>query len=311
VKNRTHQKIKKIILFFLFGSLFLPKVNFGQSQNDNDLSTLYDTVSIDGKLRAMHFGWKDGRIAETSNAYTLYPYEFRLNLLGRSSLGLSEKVEFSTYLPLIICPNFTIKDKFIDYKHFSSALEVGAAGGLFPLGIATGILLPGVVVGGGSIGLLHGSDLHAKLFLTCHPTDKLTFSVRGGASRIHVGYWGLVGFAGLGGDGIVGGLLPVSPNQSFAFYSGGFETDYVWNQKNAIVFNANLGVFEGAKKELGMATLCWTHSKIHFHYSLGLYGFYDPPSFEMVKKSKLPVSYYANVYWIFNNGKTLYLPKQN
>jgi hypothetical protein len=87
---------------------------------------------------------------------------------------------------------------------------------------------------------------------------------------------------------------------------GGFEADYFVNTKNIIVLNTALGGFKGGKKQLGLASLSWTHAKIHFHYSFGLYGFYDPPSYEMVHESKLPVAPYANIYWIFNNGRTIF-----
>ena len=311
MKIKSDLTVKLFILLLFVCSFLHSKENFGQIINIENNSFPDDTVSIEGKPRLMHIGWKDGKIPEFSNAYILRPYEFRINVLGRSSLGLSNKVEFSTYLPLIITPNFSLKYKFLDFKHFASALDVGVAGGLFPLAAATGILLPGAAIGGGTIGLLHGNNEHARLFLSLHPTEKLTFSVRGAVSTLHVGYWGLVGFAGLGKDAIMGGLLPVNPSARFTLYSSGFEADYVLNKTNAIVFNTSLGGLKGAKKQLGMATLSWTHAKIHFHYSLGLYGFFDPPSYEMVKNSKLPVSFYGNVYWILNNGKTLYLPKQN
>jgi len=265
-----------------------------------------DTISQGDKIILMHTGWADGRVPEFGSAYTLRNHEVRLNILGRSSYAMSDKVETSIYLPLIITPNIAFKYRFIDTKFFASAIEVGTAGGIFPIAAASGIVLPGAAVGGGTIGLIHGSDYHAKLYLSFHVSDKLTFSFRGDASTMRVKFTGLVGMAGLGGNGAFVGLLPVDVGTPhFKYYSGGFETDYLLNKQNAIVFNTGVGGFKEGKKELGMATLSWTHAKMHFHYSFGLYGFYDPPKYEMVHESKLPVSAYANVYWILNNGKII------
>ena len=265
-----------------------------------------DTVSENGKVKLMHTGWADGRVPEFGTAYTLHSHEVRLNVLGRSSYAMSDKMEMSFYLPLIIAPNLFFKYRFVDTKCFASALEVGAAGGIFPVAAASGILLPGAAVGGGTVGLVHGSDYHAKLYLSYHVSDKLTFSLRGNASSMRVKFTGLVGMAGLGGNGVFVGILPVDiGTPHFKYYSAGFETDYVLNKQNALVFNTGVGGFKVGKKQLGMATLSWTHAKMYFHYSFGLYGFFDPPKYEMVHESKLPVSAYANVYWILHNGKII------
>jgi len=250
-----------------------------------------------------HIGWEDGKVPEFSNAYTLHRHEFRLNVLGRSSYALSNRLEMSCYLPLIITPNLSLKYRFFDNGTFASALELGTARGVFPLGVATGIVLPGIAVGVGTAGFVTGSDNYVKLFSSWHPTQKLTFSVRGGMSFLKVGYTGIAGFAGVGGNGAVVGALPIEVRHRFNYFMGGFETDYLINKQNVIVLNTYMGGFEGSKKQLIVPSLGWTHAKTHFHYTLGLYTFLDPPTWQTwdAEKSKMPVGVYGNVYWIFNN----------
>jgi len=251
----------------------------------------------------MHTGWDDGHVAEFASAYILRRHEVRLNIIGRSSYSFSNKVEISCYLPLIIFPNFALKYKFIDKPHFASALEGGTAVGILPVAAAGGIIMQGGAVGGAGIGLIHGSDNHLKLFLSFPVSHRLTFSFRGSISAIHAGYFGGAAIGGIGGDGAGAGLIPVSDGKWFRYLMGGFETDCVLNKLNEITLNTSLGGFKGGKKQLGLFTLAWTHAKIHFHYSYGLYGFYDPPTFEIIHQAKLPVSPYASVYWILNNGR--------
>jgi hypothetical protein len=250
-----------------------------------------------------HTGWEDGRVPEFSNAYTLHRHEFRLNVIGRSSYAITDKLEVSSYLPLLITPNISFKYRFLDHGNFASSFELGTAGGLFPIAVATGIVLPGGAVGAGTAGFIKGSDNHIKIYSSWHPTQKLTFSVRGSISFLKIGYTGLVGFAGVGGDGAAAGFFPIGINQRANYLMGGFETDYVLNKQNAIVFNTSISGFEGGKNQLIVPSICWTHAKTHFHYTLGLYTFLDPPTWQtwQAQKSKMPVGPYANVYWVFNN----------
>ncbi len=250
-----------------------------------------------------HIGWEDGRVPEFSNAYTLQSHELRLNVLGRSSYAISNRLEMSSYLPLIMSPNISFKYRFHDNGNFASAVEFGTANGAFPLGMAFGIILPGAAIGGGTVGFIKGSDNHIKIYSSWKPTPKLTFSVRGGVSFLKIGYAGLIGVAGVGGEGVIVGALPVNINHRFNYYMGGFETDYVLNKKNVLVLNSTVGGFEGGKTQLIIPSLGWTHAKTHFHYTVGLYTILDPPSWNTWKaeKSNMPVGAYANVYWVFNN----------
>lgn len=250
-----------------------------------------------------HIGWENGRVPEFSNAYTLQSHELRLNILGRSSYAISNRLEMSSYLPLIMSPNVSFKYRFLDQGNFASAFEFGTAHGAFPLGMAFGILLPGAIIGGGTVGYVKGSDNHLKLYSSWHPTQKLTFSARGSVSFLKIGYAGLIGVAGVGKDGVIAGALPVNISHRFNYLMGGFETDYVLNQKNVLILNSTISGFEGGKTQLIIPSLGWTHAKTHFHYTLGLYTILDPPTWETWKaeKSNMPLGAYANVYWIFNN----------
>ncbi|MCZ2355936.1 MAG: hypothetical protein LC115_04475 [Bacteroidia bacterium] len=267
---------------------------------------LGDTISKNGKFRIMHIGWEDHRTPEFGNAYTLQRHEIRLNIIGRSSFAFNNKLEFSTYLPLFfVAPNFSLKYKLIDKRFFASAIEGGACAGVFPIAIATGLLLQGGALGVGSIGVLYGTDYYAKLYLSFPLSRKLTFSVRSSASVIHLGYWGIAAGAVIGRNGVGGLVLPIDFGAKLKWYAGATEFNYVLNKKNCLVLSTALGGFEGGAKRLGLAALSWTHAKAHFHYSLGLYSIFDPPVYDITKHSGVPISIFGNIYWIFNNGKRL------
>lgn len=250
-----------------------------------------------------HIGWEDGRVPEFSNAYTLHRHEFRINVLGRSSYAISNRLEVSTYLPLFMSPNVSFKYRFFDRGNFASAFELGSVRGALPLSVATGLILPGAAIGAGTAGFVRVSDNYLKLYASWHPTQKLTFSVRGSMSFLKIGYSGIIGVAGIGKDGVVAGALPINLKHRFNYLMGGFETDYVLNKKNVIVLNTSISGFEGGKNQFIIPSLGWTHAKTHFHYTVGLYTILDPPSWKVWndEKSKMPLGAYANVYWIFNN----------
>src|SRR4051794_19777638 len=58
--------------------------------------------------------WQRGHVVEGDSAYTVPGGAARLSLLGRSALGLSNRVELSTYLPLdlVLFPNLSLKYRF-------------------------------------------------------------------------------------------------------------------------------------------------------------------------------------------------------
>ncbi len=257
----------------------------------------------DSAIRIMHTGWENGRVPEFKNAFTLSKNEFRLNILGRSSFAFTDRFEVSSYLLMFILPNISFKYKYLDRGPFASSVEIGLSGGLFPIALVTGILLPGVAVAGGTIGFLKGSDVYYKTYLSYRLNPKLCFSVNGSVSYFRYGYVGLVGAAGLGRDNIITVVIPVNPNGTATWLMAGFEADYIINQHNVIVFNTSYGGFKNNSDRFMFPKLGWTHAKIHFHYTLGIYSLLDPPSWKIDSESKFPMGAYANIYWIFNNGR--------
>jgi hypothetical protein len=252
-----------------------------------------------------HTGWPDGRVAEFNNAYTLRSGEVRLNLFGRSTVALSRRSELSSYLPLIIMPNLFYKHRFIDTRHFAAAYETGGAFGIIPVAFATGLIVPGAVFGAGGLGIFTGNDVYGKLYFSYKPSTKITISARASASRFAISYHGLAAFAGAGGSGeAVVGVVPTNFKiVKTYYYMVGGEIDYVFRQRNSIVLNASYSRFDGQPRAFIYPSVYFTRAvKKHFHYSLGLYHFFDVPARENVK-SELPVNLYWNFYWILNNGR--------
>ena len=110
--------------------------------------------------------WETGVVPEGSNAYTIERHAVRLNVIGKSAFGLTDRLELSSYLPLIIFPNIGLKYRLIDAPNFALALEGDLGAGAFPIA-AGGILpLPGGIFGGGAAGLLLGSAQMAELHVS-------------------------------------------------------------------------------------------------------------------------------------------------
>jgi hypothetical protein len=93
---------------------------------------VFQEIPSNGVIKVMHIGWEDGHVREFTNAYTLHCNEVRINIFGRSSYAFSDKVEMSSYLPMLITPNIAFKYNFIDKKHLALAIEAGTAAGIFP-----------------------------------------------------------------------------------------------------------------------------------------------------------------------------------
>jgi hypothetical protein len=284
------------------------------SPKTNDITAITDTPHI-APPREMHLGWADGRVWEYAGAYTISRHEWRLNIFGPSSFGLSNKVELKSYPWILIAPNLSVKYKFLDVGGFAMAIEPGVAGGGLPIAAGAGILLPGAALGGGTVGLISFSDVFLKLYGSWQLSSRFTFSLRAGASHIKSGYYGLGGFAGIGKDGEAAGLFPVGVGLiKTNWLMVGFEADYVINSINIIVLKASIGklyttaiggveTHHTSDNYLMWPSLFYTHAWKHLHLSAGLYGAYDPPQFVWLRNSKLPVSPFANVYWVLNNRK--------
>lgn len=257
----------------------------------------YDYDSTGGYHR---FGWAEGRVPEFNNAFILKKHRVRLNILGRTSWAATRRLEISTYLPLIFMPNLSFKRVLINKSRFAASAEYGFITGALPVTAGTGLLLPGLVAAGGTAGIIHGFDNYLRLYVSYKPNTRLTFSLRGGASLMRMGYTGLVGGIAAGGDAVFAAVLPVNAHTSWKrWYMGGAEIDYVINPINALVLNASLAGFENTKKMIFFPRLAWVHARNHFHYMIGLYSLLDPPQWDIVKRSNYFISPYANVYWIF------------
>lgn len=265
------------------------------------------------KNRPMHVGWEDGKVWEFQNAYTISRHEWRLNLLGPSSFGITNKLEVKSYIQLVLAPNVSFKYRFLEKGQFTAAVEPGASLGGLPVAGAMAILLPGGAVGGGTVGIVSYSDVFVKLYASWHPTQKFTFSLRAGASHIKASYTGLGGFAAIGGNGEAVGFIPFSVGLiKTNWIMAGFEADYVLNQHNAFVLRSSIGKLHTtgiggtdlsytSSDYLAMPSLSWNRAWRHVHLTAGIYGAFDPPSFTMVRNSKIPVGPFADVYWVLNN----------
>src|SRR3954462_14413209 len=79
--------------------------------------------------------WQRGHVVEGDSAYTVPGGGARLSLLGRSALGLSNRVELSTYLPLdvVLFPNLGLKYRFFESDSVAFAARAGVGGGMYPV----------------------------------------------------------------------------------------------------------------------------------------------------------------------------------
>ncbi|MES2703149.1 MAG: hypothetical protein V4649_10945 [Bacteroidota bacterium] len=270
---------------------------------------------IDAVILPLRTGWADGRVWEFSNAYTIRKNEWRLNLLGPSSFGITDKLEVKSYLLAVVTPNVSFKYRFLDRKPFSAALEAGGAAGGLPVAAAAGIILKGGGIAGGTAGIITFTDVFMKVYAGWQPTHNLTLSVRAGISHIRASYKGFGGFAAIGGNGGAIGFFPFSANLIRANWAmAGFEADYVLNARNAIVLRSSVGRLyttriadlktdTSSADYLAFPSISWNHGWKHLHLSAGVYAIIDPPSFDLVRRSELPVSPFVNVYWVLNNGR--------
>ena len=268
------------------------------------------------KQMDFHTNWEQGKVPDFTNAYTLNRHELRLNLFGRSAYAFTDRFEVSSFIPVVFLPNLSFKYRYIDNPHFAAAFEAGVATGALPLAIASGLLLPGAVIGAGTAGVLHGSDYSAKLHATWRPGKKVAFSLRVGASGFKTRYIGVIGGAGLGSGGGLIGFLPVDKGLIRATWlMAGFEIDYAINKRNIIVLRGSInsittprsrmndtGMTAG-RNYLSYPSLSYTHAWNHFHLTAGLFDLYYPPEVRSPKGSAITGSEYVNVYWLLNNGK--------
>ena len=124
--------------------------------------------------------WDEAVLPEGSNAYTLHKREGRLSLFGRSGVGLTDRLELSSYFCLFPLPNLGLKYRFLDAGPMSLALEFDAAVGGVPL-FAAGLLpIPGAgaAVAGAGVGLAVGSIQAFELHTTLRPARAVAVTAR-------------------------------------------------------------------------------------------------------------------------------------
>src|SRR5258707_3221239 len=79
--------------------------------------------------------WPAGHVVEGDSAYTVPAGHGRISLLGRSAVGLGERIELSTYLPLdvLLFPNLSLKWRFLRIDSVATAFMGGVGGGFYPV----------------------------------------------------------------------------------------------------------------------------------------------------------------------------------
>ncbi|NOY28272.1 MAG: hypothetical protein GXP62_20625 [Oligoflexia bacterium] len=242
--------------------------------------------------------WQDGRVPARNGPWTVGANTTRLSLFGRSAVGLGDRTEISTLLPvdLVLFPNLAIKHRFIEDPHFAAAYKLGLGFGLLPLAGATVLPTPFPFVGGG-VGLAAGSVQSAGVQLAWRP-GRLCLTGRGGLFAAE----GVI--MGVGGGASVGAVVPVgfATGQAVGGWSAGTEATVTLGPRNAAYLSGDVYHLLGLPNGMIVASAAWMHAWRHTHLVLGLYSLIDLPDAQMLH-SALPVSPMANLYWTFGKGQ--------
>ncbi len=236
--------------------------------------------------------WERGVVPEGANAYTIERHAFRLDLIGRSALGLSARTELSTYVLLdaLLFPNFELKVNLVDDAQVGWALSGGIGAGILPY--AAGGALPYPPVAVGVIGVAAASIQHFGTQVSLRPAPRLTLTLRGNLIAIEAGTIAV----GAAASPEAAVPLPLGAGVVHGGATVGAEADLVLGGRDSLVLSGDAAHFRGAHDSLILATLGWTHAWKHVHLTLGAYTILDAPDFRLAH-GKLPVAPYANVYW--------------
>ncbi|MBX7100168.1 MAG: hypothetical protein K1X89_20805, partial [Myxococcaceae bacterium] len=246
-----------------------------------------------------HADWEDGSFPEGSTAATVKRHEFRLNLIGKSAFGITDRVELSSYLPLVIFPNLGLKVRLLDAAAVKLAFEVDLGAGALPLVGGGALPFPGGVLAGGAGGLLLGSVQLGELHLSLKPAHAWTVSARVAGIAMEGGFLGLGGGAVAGGGGAGGVILPLAFGKAATAVSGGLELDVVLDERNALSAQGDFMHLAGVYGGLVLFSAAWTHAWEHVHLQVGVYNTFGVP---WTEPPKLPVAPFVNVYWVFNRA---------
>lgn len=240
--------------------------------------------------------WENGLVPEGSTAATIERHAVRLNIIGKSAFGLTDSVELSSYVPLLICPNLGLKVRLLETPRWLAAIEGDLAVGGFPLAGAAILPVPGILAGGAGAGVALGSAQLLEAHVGLRLTPKVTWSVRGGGFALEGAVVGGGVVAAAGGGG--GAVVPVAAGtgNALAGFTAGTELDAVLDSRNAFVVQGDVtGPASGPLVVLASAS--WIHAWEHVHLQLGVYTMLAVP---MAEPPKLPVAPFVNVYWTFN-----------
>lgn len=252
-----------------------------------------------------HAEWNPGQIPEHDTPFTVGRGALRLSLFGRSALGLGERTELSTVLPmdLVLYPNLQLKHRFLDIGPVSAAWKLGLGGGCLPL--AGGAVLPTPMpfaVGG--VGLLAASTQSAGVDAAVG-LGGLSLTARGSLIAAE-------GAAlGVGGGVTVGAVTPAgfATSGRIGLWSAGAELDATVNAHNALFAGGDLyhaigdpGGGLGEPSGLMVASAGWMHGWRHASLTLGAYGILDLPDAKMAQDAP-PIGPMANLAWTFGGGR--------
>lgn len=252
-----------------------------------------------------HAAWNPGQIPEHDTPWTVGHGAVRLSLFGRSALGLGERTELSTVLPmdLALYPNLQLKHRFLDIGPLSAAWKLGLGGGCLPL--AGGAVLPTpfpFAVGG--VGLLAGSTQSAGGDAALR-LGGLSMTARGSVIAAEGAALGVGAGATVGGAQAAG----FASGGRIGLWSTGAELDATLNAHNALFAGGDLyHTFgdPGASLEeptgLLVASAGWMHGWRHASLTLGAYGIVDLPEARMAQDFP-PVGPMANLAWTFGGGR--------
>lgn len=262
------------------------------------MRTILRVVSIGVAVLASlaHADWETGLVPEGSTAATIEKHAFRLNVIGKSAFGLSDSVELSSYVPLIICPNLGLKVRLFETPHWLMALEGDVAAGGLPLAGAAILPVPGLIAGGAAAGLALGSAQLLEAHVGLRLAPPVMLSVRGGGFALEGAVVGAGVGAAVGGNGAAVVPLVAGAGNTLVGFTAGAELDAVLDPRNAFVVQGDV---TGAANSplLVMASASWIHAWDHFHLQLGVYTMLSVP---MNEPPKLPVAPFVNVFWTFN-----------
>ncbi len=245
-----------------------------------------------------------GEVPAGVNAFIEHRHDLRLSVLGASALAVTDHTELSSYLlaDLILIPNLRVEHQFVNTGDLAISATVGIAAGMFPLVGGTAIPLPGGAVGGAGIGFAWGTIQSGSLIGTVRLTPTVSLSANGGGFAVEGGLAGVVAGVGVGGNGAAANAAPASVSGVRFGGTAGVELSSTFGKRDAVVIACDGWFFkpfamDGASGIL-YARAAWTHQWGRFQLTTGVYGFADPPSWKMLRSSKLPVAPFANVGWV-------------